>query len=209
MSQYRYGKLRVRDFCLIWFACAFLFLLGCAAIVLDIMGFLPSNTFFIGVFLIVFALGFFFSVLRRLKEQFSIDNGVLLILRYGKKMEQNLPPHLTVIISYADFLPPLATRSVESLYMKQSISLDGQYAITLIEGSWGQEIFPLLRQYRYSSSHIEEVFQDHYIYSFVCNQELFDNLISQKECNVIIPSSLANRLTVNNFVSHIFIDHTF
>lgn len=209
MNYYRYGKLSFSDLGLVWFVCAFLFLLGGTAIVFSIIDFLSGDLALLGVFLIVFTFVFFFSIFKKTKEQFFIEKNVLSILNFGKRRDIILPSCITVIIAHADFMPPLATRSPSALHMRQTIALNDRYEAILLEGSLEEDIIPVLCRYHYSSSHIEEAFENRFIYSFVCNQEILDSLLMHSECNLIVPYSLSKRLIINKSVKKVFIDNNY
>jgi len=185
MLYYRYGKLRTGDLGVYWFVCAILFLLGSVAITLSIIDFLPCEVVLIGAFLIAISFIFFFHTFIKIQERFFIDNSVLSTWKLGKKRDICLPPDLTIIIAYADFMPPLATRSPSALHMRQTIALNDRLEVVLLEDS-SEEIMPLLASYCYSSSHIKEAFECRLIYSFVCNQEILNKLICCSTCNICL-----------------------
>ena len=209
MYHYRYGKLRFSDLGIYWFICAIMFLLGCGAIVFSaVFCFFPKDCIALGIVIITVSFAFFFPVFTKMQEQFSIDNNVLSILNFQKKRDISLPSRLTIIITYADFMPPLATRSTSSLHMRQTIDFHDRYEAVLLEGE-AKEIIPVLRRYRYSSSHIEEAFENRFIYSFICNQEILDGLICRSECSIIAPLSLTTRFTIKHPNTSLWVDNDF
>ena len=208
MKYYRYGKLRVHDYCLLWLPYAIILFLGCIILAFNSVIYAEMKITVIGVILIFLALTSFFTTLVRLREHFCIEENTLTVTYCGGRKEIILPAHLTVVICYSDFIPPFATRSVNSLYMKQTLVFDGQFVAVLMEGALDQDSIRLFRRYHYSASHVADALQERLIYSFVCNQELFDYLTDLTKCSVVIPASLLKKITINNFVVQRVIDHT-
>ena len=208
MKYYRYSKLRAHDYWLLWLPDAILFFLGCLTFFVNRVICAEMEISLIGAFLIFLALTFFFTTLVRLREHFCIEENTLTVTYCGRRKEIILPAQLTVVICYSDFIPPLATRAVNSLYMKQTLVFDGQFAAVLMEGALDQDSIRLFRRYHYSSSHVADALQERLIYSFACDQELFDRLTDSAKCSVVIPASLFKKLTINNFVVQRVIDHT-
>lgn len=58
---------------------------------------------------------------------------------------------------------------------------------------------------KYTTGYIKNIFDDYrYIYSFVCDRELFDMITSNRKCLLIVPESLSSHLLFDSNVENIY-----
>lgn len=111
------------------------------------------------------------------------------------------------VVSYADICPPLAVRTVVG---NQTHILKDKFAVSILKEMPAEVALEILhrnRAQKYTNSNIQTVFDDYrYIYSFVCDQSLFDELIANRECLLIIPESLIGVISFDQNTINVRID---
>ena len=107
------------------------------------------------------------------------------------------------IIAYADFCPLFAEKlnSGNHTYM-----LKDRYSISIVSGDSLEFIFNKLHSNyakKYTTSSVEEKFKMNadLIYSFVCDNDLLNELIKNRNCQIIIPESLKGDVELKNTAS--------
>lgn len=173
---------------------------------------LESNVTYTPFFLIIFPLIFsavlVWSVLSPNREQFAISKNIITVVKGRKPIQVEIPLKVTLIISYADICPPFARRSATSM-AKQSYSLRGKYAVSILQKMPLEFTLQRLHQNlakRYTNSSIQNDFGNKFIYSFVCDQILLNQLLDCWHCFVVIPKSLTNKVFLNSQLIEVFID---
>ena len=56
---------------------------------------------------------------------------------------------------------------------------------------------------------MEELLSSHFIYSFVCNQSVLEEVLSDKNYTLIIPESLLHKIDIQKIKGEIYIDKGF
>lgn len=60
---------------------------------------------------------------------------------------------------------------------------------------------------RYTTSTIKNAFEEYkYIYSFVCNDVLLNELLKDRNVNLLVPKSMIDKISLGKQVSEIFVD---
>jgi len=60
---------------------------------------------------------------------------------------------------------------------------------------------------KYTSSWVQTVFEGcRYVYGFVCDQAMLDELIADRPCLLIIPESLSGKIAVCSAAANVYID---
>lgn len=200
MKNRRFGKFRFCDYCISWIAIAFLLLFSIASIVLEL-------SFLFVIFPMVYSAVWLGVLLVPQCEQFVMDSDSITVY-WGKKTQTIcLPSELTLIVSYADVCPPLAMRTAVG---NQTHILKDQFAISILQKmpvEVALEILHRNRVQKYTTSIIRTIFNDcYYIYSFVCTQSLFDELIANRKCLLIIPESLLGVISFDPSLVNVHID---
>ena len=200
MKNRRFGKFRFRNFCMSWLAITLLLLFSVASIVLKL------SLLFV-IFPAVYAIIWLVILLVPYCEQFVISRDFITVF-WGKKAKTiPLPSKLTLVVSYADICPPLAVRTVVG---NQTHILKDKFAVSILKEMPAEVALEILHQNRaqkYTNSNIQTVFDDYrYIYSFVCDQSLFDELIANRECLLIIPESLIGVISFDQNTINVRID---
>lgn len=184
----RLGTFRFADYTSSWFAIIFMFMFSAASFTLQI-------SLFLSILPCIYAIIRAFVILYPYLETFSIDDGCITVI-CGKSMQEiQFPERPVLIISYTDVCPPLAVRTVDG---NQTHILNGKISVTILQGL---SLPCVLEQLKGSHirpqtvSTIRNIFDDtHYVYSFVCDQALYDQLVENKPCTVIVPKALAQTL---------------
>lgn len=200
MKNLRYGKFRFGDYNMSWGAIILLMLFAAASLILDL-----SFLFFL--FPTVFAVVWLWVILVPHREQFVLHGDTIAVYAGKKSRSIALPLELTLVVSYADICPPLAIRTAVG---DQTHILKDKYAVSILQDvPLDAALEALHRNYiqRYTTSTIQTVFDDYrFVYSFVCNQSLLDELIANRKCSLIIPESLFERISVDSSIVNVYID---
>ena len=200
MKNYRYGEFRLGDYCMSWVGIVVLLAFSIAVIAMN----LP---FLYAIFPIVYALIWIWRILAPHYEMFCISGNTISVFRGKKTRTIILPPELTVVVSHVDICPPLTKRTPIG---NQTHILKDKYAISILKGmQMDTAVEKLHRNYvqTYTTSTIQTAFDDYqFIYSFVCNQSLFDTLTNNGHCKIIIPESLLGKVSVDPSIMDVYID---
>lgn len=200
MNNLRYGKFQFDDYCSAWLMIIFLFTVG-------IMGFFLDVCFWYCLCYISLAIYMLMSIVIPNLEHFLILDNAIVICRGNKKRTVTIPAEPILIISYADICPPLAKRvSIGN----QTYMLKGKYAVSILQNvtlTTALECLHRNRIRKYTTNTIEASFYDYqYIYSFVCNQSLLEQLTADRKCLLIVPESLVDEISVTSYAVNIHID---
>ena len=200
MKNRRLGKFRFHDYCISWTSIALLLLFSIASIVLEL-------SFLFVIFPSVYAVIWLGVILVPHCEQFTISSDAITIF-FGKKTQTiRLPSELTLVVSYADVCPPLTMRTAVG---NQTHILKDKFAVSILQKMPVEVALETLHRNRvqkYTTSRIRTVFDDYrYIYSFVCNQSLFDALIANRKCLLIVPESLSKVISFESSIENVHID---
>lgn len=191
MKYRRYGKFRFCDYISAWLVIVFLF-------VLVVDGFLTDTQFYLLIWPLLFLMIMAWSIYKPNSECFLISGNTITIIQGRKKQKVSIPSEPTLVVSYADVCPPLAKRIG---YGNQTYMLKGRYAISILQKiPLETALMRLHRNYtrKYTISTVEACFDEYlYVYSFVGNQEMFDKLISNRNCQIIIPETLLNQISID------------
>ena len=201
MKYKRYGKFRFYDYISTWLVIIFL-------LVLVVTAFLINAQFYLLFFPLLLILSMVWSVYRPNSEHFLIYGNNISIMQGRNKRTVSIPNEITLVVSYADICPPFAKHI--GCYGNQIYMLKGRYAISILQNIPLKTVFERLHQnytQKYTNTTVEECFEKHlYVYSFVGDQELLDNLISKYNCQIIIPETLLNKVSVDLRQENIHVD---
>lgn len=200
MKNRRLGKFRFRDYFISWISIALLLLFSIASIILELH-------FLFVIFPSVYAVIWLVALLIPHCEQFTIGNDSIAVF-FGKKTQTIcLPSELTLVVSYTDVCPPLTIRDALG---NQTHILKDQFSVSILQKMPVEVALETLHQnheQKYTTSRIKTVFDDYrYIYSFVCNQALFDMLIANRKCVLIVPESLSSVISFESGIEDVHID---
>ena len=200
MKYRRYGKFRFRDYTSAWLVIVFLF-------VLVVVGFLTDTQFYLLIWPLLLLMIMAWSIYKPNSERFLISGDTITIMQGRKKQKVSIPSELTLVVSYADVCPPLAKRMS---YGNQTYMLKGRYAISILQKIPLETALVRLHQNytnKYTTSTVEACFEEYlHVYSFVGNQELLDELVSNKNCQIIIPETLLNQISIDLHQINAYID---
>lgn len=200
MEYYKYGKFRPRDYCGSWVGITILLIFVIASIILDL------STLYI-VFPTIYAAIWLWIILLPNRERFIINKASITVLQGRKIREIPIPLELTLVVSYADICPPFAVRTVVG---NQTHILKDKYAVSILRKMPLDIVLETVHRnfvQKYTTSIIQKRFNEyHYIYSFVCDQFLLDQLLTNRDCFLIIPQSLSEKVDFTTEAENIYID---
>lgn len=200
MKNRRLGKFRFSDYYISWFSIVLLLLFSIASIVVKL-------SFLFVAFPSMYAVIWLGVILVPHCEQFSINSDSISVFWGRQTKTIYLPAELTLIVSYADVCPPLTIRTAVG---NQTHILKDKFAVSILQKMPVEVALETLHQNRiqkYTTSSIRTVFDDHrYIYSFVCNQFLFDALFANRKCLLIVPESLSKAISFESSFDNVYID---
>ena len=200
MKYRRYGKFRFCDYNSAWLGIVVLF----APLV---VGFLTNTQFYLLICPLLVIIIMVWSIYKPNSERFLISGDTIIIMQGRKKQKVSIPSEPTLIVSYADICPPLAKRVS---YGSQTYMLKGRYAISILQKIPLETALVRLHENytrRYTNSTVEACFDEClYIYSFVANQEMLDKLLANRNCQIIIPETLLNQISIDLYQINVHID---
>lgn len=192
MKYKRYGKFRLYDYISTWIIVIFLLVLVAAV-------FLTNAQFYLLICPLLLILSMVWSVYKPNSECFLISGDTITIIKGRKKQIVTIPTEPILIVSYADVCPPIANHI--GYYGNQTYMLKGRYAISILQKIPLETVFERLHQNhtrKYTNTTIETCFDKHlYVYSFVGNQEILNKLMRQYNCQIIIPETLQNQISID------------
>lgn len=194
MYNLRYGIPSVKDCFSSLFLNSLLFIFG-------ILSFLFSN-FYYGIAYFFVGIGTLIYIFWPYCERFYIENNRIIIRKFKKELQIDIPHTPTVVISEAD---------VHELLGHQSFDLHNKYAITILDNLSLDDALGLLfsriaSHYRYTNSTIELQLADHFVYSFAIDKENIKKILEQIDCRVIIPQSLVVSNNLSDLRPNVYID---
>ena len=200
MKYNRYGKFNFFDYTSGWFAIVFFAILGITSFLLD-------EGFPFWFFPLIFSVFMTWSIYKPNSESFLISGDTITIMQGRKKQKVSIPSEPTLIVSYADVCPPLAKRIS---YGNQTYMLKGRYAISILQKIPLETALARLHQNhtrKYTASTVEECFEDYlYVYSFVGNEDVLGELVSGRKCQMIVPETLVDKMSVDFNQMYVHID---
>ena len=200
MKYRRYGKFRFRDYTSAWLVIVFLF-------VLVVVGFLTDTQFYLLIWPLLLLMIMAWSIYKPNSERFLISGDTITIMQGRKKQKVSIPSEPTLVVSYADVCPPLAKRMS---YGNQTYMLKGRYAISILQKIPLETALVRLHQNytrKYTTSTVEACFDEYlYVYSFLGNQEILDKLLADRNCQIIIPETLLNQVSIELHQINVHID---
>lgn len=199
MKYRRYGKFHFRDYTSAWFVVVFLF-------VLVVVGFLTDTQIYLLIWPLLLLMIMAWSIYKPNSEHFLISGDTITIMQGRKEQKVSIPSEPTLVVSYADVCPPLAKRMG---YGNQTYMLKGRYAISILQKMPLETALVRLHQNytrKYTTSTVEACFDEYLVYSFVGNQEMLDKLLSNRNCQIIIPETLLNEISIDLHQINVHLD---
>lgn len=197
----RYGRFRFYDYISSWFAIVFLFVLVVICFLTDTLVYLFIPPLLVLIFVV-------WSIYEPNSERFLIFDDTITITKGRKKQNVSIPSSPTIVISYADVCSSFAKRVS---YGNQTFMLKGRYAISILQNTPIETTLAQLHSNftrKYTNTTLEVSFDEtQYVYSFVGNQEILDKLIANRNCQIIIPESLFNQISIDIHQVNVYIDN--
>ena len=198
MIRYRrYGNFRFWDYGVSWIGIGILLLFSAVSLILDL-------SFAFAIIPIAYVVVWLWCILAPQNEHFSINGDLITVYKGKNAYNIAIPKEIIVVISYADICPPFAVRTA---VREQTHILKGKYAVTVLRTMPLDDTINALHRnhlQKYTMSTIQQSFGGNtLVYSFVCNQELLNQLLFNRSCSLVIPSSLAGSVTVDQNITYI------
>ena len=205
MKYKRYGKLLFSDWLRILLPILLLVCMSVLGAVLNLSAFMISIP-------LIYAMLFIAVIVFQVCEKFTISEGSIAVYKLLKKNNVELPDKMLLIVSHAEICPFLvATGPFRENGTKV---LKNQYAISILRDTTIEEALSILRKSLFkkpTATNIRQIFYEYrYVYSFVFNNTLLQELIHNKEATIIIPKSLSAKISLNNITaSNVYIDENY
>lgn len=202
MKYRRYGKFRLKNH--VSNCCMYLLFAG-----IGIVGITMGDAMISDILFICIPMVDAIVTLIPYREKFLVNQTSLLLYKGRTTEEKFFPAKMTVVLSYADMCTDLAKRV--SL-VNQTYMLKGEWAISLLEDVSVNKVIEKLHgkgAWRYTNCWVEELLSSHFIYSFVCNQSVLEEVLSDKNYTLIIPESLLHKIDIQKIKGEIYIDKGF
>ena len=200
MKIRRWSKFRFGDYYISWISIVILLLFSITSIMLEL-------SLLLVIFPLAYVIIWIGTILFPYWEKFYIDRDSIYVFWGRKTKKINLPNEVTLIVSYADICPPLTVRTALG---NRTHILKDKLAVSILEKMPVEFVLETLHKNRipkYTTSSIRTVFDEYrYIYSFVCNQSLINELIGDRKCLLIIPESLSKSISFNASNASVYID---
>ena len=155
--------------------------------------------------LLLIILPFLCSLIRGLSiiaprfESFKIEGDSIYAYTFYRSRQISIPDELVLVFSLADLCPPLA---VPTAIGKETHILKDKIAVNVLGHLNVYSVLEVLHRHKMRTctmSSVKYSFDEYqFIYSFVCDKPVLEELMNNRKCHVIVPRSLVdqvNRLT--------------
>lgn len=116
---------------------------------------------------------------------------------------------MTVVFSYADICTNFAQRGA---LVSRTYMLKGKWFVSLLTEVHVEKVINRLHgkgAWRYTNCWVEELLKKHFIYSFVCNQSMLEEVLCGKNYTLILPETLSKIIDTKKLKGDIYIDKGF
>ena len=196
----RYGQFNPKDYTASFIGIAILFLFAILSCILRL-------SFLFIIFPVLYAVIWVLSIYIPYRDEFIIDGKVITAISGKNSRKIVVPNDAIFIVSYADTCPPFATRTAIG---NQTHILKNKYAVSILRDITKDETLKILHGTnvkKWTTSLIQNVFGEYVcLYSFVCEQNLPYELISNSTSILIIPAELLQNMSINTQNMNVYID---
>jgi hypothetical protein len=202
MKYRRYGKFRLKNHLSNCFVVMFFLLSGIIGITMGKA--VISGAVFIGVSIVNVI-----CTLIPYREKFSVNPMSIMFCKGKVIKEIFFPIKMTVIISYADMTTDLAKRVT---LVNNTYILKGDWSVSLLEDVAVDQVIEKLHgngAWRYTNCWVEYLLKQNFIYNFVCNQSMLEEVLCDKNYTLIIPETLLHMIDTKKLKGDIYIDKGF
>lgn len=202
MIYKKYGKFLFKDYWLNWIIVSIFMMFG----IIGIANEMPE--IYCGIYILI-AFVKSISILLPHRERFAINEDGIVVYNGNKVKEIFFPSQFIAIISYADICTNLAKKISK---VNRTYNLKKRFSISFVQEISLQEALEKLHgkyTYRYTNCWVEELLKQNFIYSFVCNQSMLEEILRNKDFTLIIPETLSNMINIKNIKGDIYVDKGF
>lgn len=143
-------------------------------------------------------------------EQFTLQEDAIISYVLENTRIINLPSELTLIVSCADLHIPL---DAPVFFRPASQVVKGEYSISIsqqVQPSYAINRIHNVHVDKYTTSIIRRIFEGHqFIYDFICNQHMLEQLICNRTCSLIVPKSLLNEVCIDSMDVDLIVDEEY
>ena len=196
----RYGEFRIGDYKTSWMVLGLMiiFIVACFLLQLPVVYMVVP---------ILYSVALINSIWNPNREYFKLINGIIYVKKGKKEKEIKIPKEISLIISPVDICPPLTVRTAVG---NKTHILKGKYAVSVLMRMDMEEIIEKAHIgyiKKYTTSTIRNAFEEYkYVYSFVCDNVLLNQLLRERKANILIPKSIFDKMFLENKDLEIFID---
>lgn len=202
MKNKRYGKIKLKNHLSNCFFDLSFLLFGMIGIAVG------ADLICIAIFF-SFAIFDVIQILLAYQEKFEVNQGTIFVYKNRKIETINLPSKVTVVISCADMCTELAKRielTSEAHMLKDDI------AISLLEDISVEKVIKRLHDNGaclYTNCSVEFELNQNFVYSFLYNQSVLEEVLQNKNYSLIIPEKLLHKIDTKKLKGDIYIDKGF
>ena len=203
MRNYRYGGFRLIENIWTIIGIAVLWIYVIISLILDV-----SYAFTLcPAFLATICM---WQLIRLHMEQFTLQEDAIISYVWKNTRIINLPSELTLIVSCADVHIPL---DAPAFFRPVSKVAKRKYSISIlqqVQPSYAINMIHNVQVDKYAMSIIRRIFDGHqFIYDFVCNQHMLEQLIRNRTCSLIVPKSLLNEVCIDSMDVDLIVDEEY
>lgn len=149
----------------------------------------------VSLILILCAMGLGYLTVVPHLERFELCDGTIRVQKFRRYREISIPNKAVIVISDADINTIWANRDQLGLELGLN-TLSGEYAVSILEATQPEIVMEKLHKLytkRYTNCLIEDLFTYQFIYSFVCDEDTLNCLLTEGNYSVIVPAALEPR----------------
>lgn len=203
----RYGKLSFSDHFTMAIGSIILCIIASGSLILRFLN-ISTTPYMYGIGIIIVCVFWNMAILIPYSERFEIRNDKIISQILFRTAKIDIPDNISIVISYLDNCPHLARRSAAHISQQVFIP-EGKYMVSILKQISTPDLLEKLHRpfvNPYTNSTVMDSFCGQFIYSFIWDHALLDRVMQNRNCNIVIPKSLSNRLVVSASNAEIIID---
>ncbi len=203
MEYKRYGQFRISDYWSSWISIACLLIFSFAGGIVDM-------PLYLSIFAAVYALVWFLTICLPHCEKYRISPKTIEARKWMTKDIIVIPDEIILVVSPVDISPPFTRRTAIG---NTTHILSSKLAITILRNMPVDTLLMDLHRNRirkYTTSIIQMSIAPHnLVYSFVYEKNVFEHLLSNAKCRIVVPRSLLNKTEFVNNLPDVYIDERY
>lgn len=196
----RYGNFRIADYKASWMALSMM-------IVFIVAGLMLKLSVIYIVVPILYSVAIIYTIWNPNRERFEIIEDLINVKKGKKEKEIKIPKEVSIVFSPVDICPPFSVRTAVG---SSTHILKDKYAVSILVKMDIEEIIEKVHAgfiKKYTTSTIRNAFDEYkYVYSFVCDNVLLNQLLRERKANILIPKSIFDKIMLENKDLEIYVD---